>query len=72
MTQFVEGQEVEVKAYKWSPLYQNSGRDVLTTWRKAKIMTISPPGLEPVSASVIFPDGSRGVFEAAHIRAVVK
>jgi hypothetical protein len=38
MTQFQEGQDVEVKTYKWSPLYVNSGRDVWTTYRKAKII----------------------------------
>jgi hypothetical protein len=59
--QFHAGQNVEVffdEPYPWH-------------WRKAKIVGMPPGGdaiFNPVY-EVQFPDGSRGVFDVAHIRA---
>ena len=60
MTQFHKGQEVEVtKGFDGNPL----------GWRKAKIIKRG----EPYSKTwmVEFPDGTRAMFDAEHIRAVV-
>jgi hypothetical protein len=60
MSTFQEGQEVEVCAdIRWR-----------ARGRKAKILTVSPEGMQPETASVIFPDGTRAVFDAEHIREV--
>lgn len=60
MTRFHEGQDVEV----YTPgRYASSD---VTEWRKAKI--VIPPGKLP--GLVQFPDRTRGVFDAEHIRVV--
>ncbi len=61
MTQYREGQEVEVRV-QTSPLgYQ-------IDWRKAKIVGFRTWSTW-IDYHVEFPDGTRGVFSAEHIRA---
>jgi hypothetical protein len=63
MTQFHEGQEVEVATH--SPELMKTG------WRKAKIVYKTKLMHEDRAGyAVQFPDGTRGVFSAEHIRAV--
>jgi hypothetical protein len=66
MTQFHEGQEVEVRIK--APT-QDGGY-----WRKAKIVRCDNKGLYPAPYPYIveFQDGTRAVFDAEHIRAAVK
>lgn len=68
MTQFHEGQEVEVSAE-----FNGGMPNGFTTWRKAKIVQIIPDGTEHWDSrdghEVQFPDGHRAVFNADHIRA---
>jgi hypothetical protein len=60
MTQFHEGQEVEI--------YWEFKRRA-ERWHKAKI--VEPPrSAYSTQCQVEFPDGTRGVFDADHIRAV--
>lgn len=68
MTQFHEGQEVEVlQAVEdfTQIVFPSFDRGI---WRKAKILTISRPNEPPQTCSVIFPDGTSGVFDEEHIR----
>ena len=58
---FHEGQEVEVRIN--GTLFAQAGKNFW--WRKAKIVF---PGGSPYW--VQFPDGSRALFDAEHIRAV--
>jgi hypothetical protein len=59
MTQFHEGQEVEV-----------NGEDVdMPRWEKAKIVR-GPALTAGEFYEVQFPDGTRAVFDAEHIKAV--
>ena len=62
--QFHEGQEVEVWGANMYP------------WRKAKIVAAEihrgALGVPTGAYIVQFPDGTRGVFDAEHIRAVTK
>lgn len=61
-----EGQEVEV----WSAAQKDSIAP-LGGWRKAKIVIKSTTVLDNVQEYMVaFPDGSRGVFNEEHIRAV--
>jgi hypothetical protein len=60
MTQFHEGQEVEVLCD------DEQGRSMMF-WRKAKIVPSALP--DGVHHCVQFPDGTRAVFDAMHIRA---
>ena len=79
MTQFHEGQEVEVaKAWKNCPSTHCERSQECRSphecngWRKAKIIRMAPDGgaiFNPVY-EVQFPDGRRAVFDAEHIRAV--
>ena len=68
MTQFHEGQEVEV----WE--VAASAREMVNhyTWRKAKIVGITridpQANDEPVEYDAEFPDGTRRIFHANHIR----
>jgi hypothetical protein len=58
--QFHEGQEVEV-------LYRDqTDYSALYNWRKAKIVSGNAHG---AMIEVQFPDGTRGVFDAEHIKA---
>jgi hypothetical protein len=76
MTQFHAGQDVEVHE---TPAGLNESHG---SWRKAKIVRESlgaigiKAGHEPVAIAnayhVQFPDGSCGVFDAVHIRAVTR
>jgi hypothetical protein len=66
MTQFHEGQEVEVA----QDFLRNDGI-APHCWRRAKILTVSRPNEPPQTASVIFPDGISAVFNAEHIRVVI-
>jgi hypothetical protein len=65
MTQFHEGQEVEV----WGDIYPKSGGR-LTDWRKAKILNddciARKDGVH--CYTVQFPNGTRAVFDTEHIR----
>jgi hypothetical protein len=61
MTTFREGQDVEV--LRDAPEYSEG----VTAWRKAKIVSASAQGRE--TWIVQFPDGTRAVYDAAHIRA---
>jgi hypothetical protein len=65
MTQFHEGQEVEVR-FRAGPRDDLGGFEI--TWRKAKIVSFDKHGGGYVQ--VQFPDGSRAVFDAAHVRAI--
>jgi len=62
MTQFHEGQEVEV-----APLSEMFG-----AWRKAKIVEVDQRAVQtsPIKHLVEFADGTRGVFDADHIRSL--
>jgi hypothetical protein len=64
MTQFHEGQEVEVRTAQReaSPAAPYGG---IRNWCSAKIVHKTPSGLYHVQ----FPDNSRAVFDAEHIRA---
>jgi hypothetical protein len=66
MTQFHEGQEVEVLT---DPAFPRG----TYAWCKAKIVALTPYGNDGTTGHwhVQFPDGSRGAFDADHIRAVV-
>jgi hypothetical protein len=62
MTQFKEGQQVEVLQYGKT----SQDPDV---WRKAKLGYALPTNDKALrSYRVEFPDGTRGVFDADHIR----
>jgi hypothetical protein len=64
--QFHEGQEVEVHGIYFKP--GQTSREI--AWRKAKIARMAPDGgaiFNPVY-EVQFPDGSRSLFDAFHIR----
>ena len=63
MTTFHEGQEVEVAA----DFRRNDGK-APCNWRKAKIA--APPWPAKWRYRVQFPDGTRAVFDADHIREV--
>jgi hypothetical protein len=67
MTQFHEGQEVEVCVHRTAPSVSSNP----TEWRKATILG-ALPGKLPDGKNrhyyVQFPDGSRAVFDEAHIR----
>jgi hypothetical protein len=67
MPQFHEGQDVEVRCF-----IAGSMIPVREEWRKAKVVECHGAG--PASPngvySVLFPDGTRDAFGAAHIRAV--
>lgn len=64
LTQFHEGQEVEVRRV-------TEKNDVI--WRKAKIVTrgFGDDIITPRTFEVVFADGSRAVFDADHIRTYV-
>ncbi len=61
MTQFHEGQEVEVRVSEDGQIYRE--------WRKAKI-AYPVKGNFAHSYFVQFPDGTRVVFDTEHIRAI--
>ena len=63
MTQFHEGQDVKVLT-----MVSSCGNADVPYWRKAKI--VPWPRREADRWRVQFPDGKRGVFDAADIRAV--
>jgi hypothetical protein len=63
MTQFTEGEEVEVSRVK----RDENGLRCGLEWRKAKIMHEAKS--EPGKWKVIFPGGDGAVFNAEHIRA---
>jgi hypothetical protein len=64
MTQFHEGQDVEVLRMT------SVGRNGKTfAWRTAKIIRLVKPS-DPPAYRVQFPDGSRGAFEEEQIRAL--
>jgi len=65
--QYHEGQEVEVRT---APLPQ-FGHGYDSDWRKAKIVAWEPGYGSPIAHQVQFPDGSRAVFDAEHIRAAL-
>jgi hypothetical protein len=58
---FREGQDVEVCA-------THHAIASMTYWRKAKILTVSRSNMIPQTVSVIFPDGTSGVFDVEYIR----
>jgi hypothetical protein len=70
MTQFHEGQEVEVAT---TALESRGGRAYTRKWRKARIdyrncIAIEGPLPRKEKWHVIFADGTRGVFDEDHIR----
>jgi hypothetical protein len=67
MTQFMEGQDVEVLT-----TVSSCGNADLPYWRKAKIVSVHEQiNLWPGSAyEVQFPDGTRSVSDTKHIRAL--
>ena len=73
MTQFHAGQDVEVRTAQReaSPAAPYGG---ISNWCKAKIVNELCPATDwptnDVRYQVQFPDGTRAVFDAAHIRAV--
>lgn len=68
MTQFRDGQEVEVEGI-WFKRGETS-REI--AWRKAKIVPTrqGSPAQPPDFYGVQFPDGTRAVFDAEHIRPI--
>jgi hypothetical protein len=68
--QFHEGQNVEVEGF-----FDIPNRGAGWQWRKAKIIrfdTVRVTNEQPRDCwEVQFPDNSRGVFDAAHIRALM-
>lgn len=70
MTQFHEGQEVEVVQPTNHPVEGWPGY----YWRKAKIVRDrAKSGRAPEGYEVVqFPDGARAVFDAKHIRVITK
>jgi len=71
MTQFHEGQEVEVATVLDADKIVDGDR-VFGEWRKAKIVGITridpQANDEPVEYDAEFPDGTRRIFHANHIR----
>lgn len=64
---FHEGQEVEVACREYRG-DMAQGPKYMRIWRRAKILTVSRPDEPPQTVSVIFPDGTSGVFDVEHIR----
>jgi hypothetical protein len=69
MTQFHEGQEVEI----WDGFgVLRGGQPGSAVWRQAKIIGVSrglgDPALNPGDYAVQFPDGTRAVFDAKNMR----
>ena len=63
MTQFHEGQEVEVVRIRGYPR-------PFRVWDRAKVVTcLDQTAAEPNLYVLQFPDGTRSVFDAEHIRA---
>jgi hypothetical protein len=67
MSTFHEGQEVEVHVYH--PRTSDRPSAPTYTLRKAKIVSL-PHTSYSTQHQVQFPDGTRAVFDAAHIRAI--
>jgi hypothetical protein len=66
---FHEGQEVEALCRWRQPSTPPTGVYAeCEQWRNAKVLTVSRPNEPPQTVSVIFPDGTSGVFDLEHIR----